>query len=64
MQSRTMTQQNMMQPCLLGPPLQAGLRQLNWSKEDECHTIKNILLHHNLPYLVHCQILELRSQPD
>ena len=54
----------MMQPCLLGPPLQAGLRQLNWSKEDECHTIKNILLHHNLPYLVHCQILELRSQPD
>ena len=39
-----------MQPCLLGPPLQVGLRHLSWSKEDELNIIQNIFedsLHHN-----------------
>ena len=39
-----------MQPCLLGPPLQVGLRHLSWSTEDEFNINQNISedsLHHN-----------------
>ena len=41
--SKTLTQQNMTQPCLLpGPPLQVAHQHLNWSMEGEFSIIQNI----------------------